>query len=317
CKGLKDGARTMSQELPILPDPRTRSRAKIDTMRQASTFTDTPSHAQSGDQLRPRSSQSADGPMSIVQRILNLDTRLPKSVANPLILDDQWFIGRIAAQVERTMGYWCFNPPCDKKEQLQLYIRGRLSNTKFTRWIYLAVTGVIESFFTGDMSHVKLHNSLIGSIEGSLRTGLALELAPRDMRNQWSDWIHVSLMVMLFNNLNTYQALRTIAPVVLQVTYATPTLWPADSDLTRVPLSNILASTYYELTYFALADCTYAMLSGLPQQIEYNTDVYSPVPLPSWHQLTHEFPTELILVLADINACRDNSPYARGWRDIE
>jgi hypothetical protein len=59
------------------------------------------------------------------------------------------------------------------------------------------------------------------------------------------------------------------------------------------------------------------MASGLPQLIEYDTTIYQRPKHSAPHQWLHSSPTELQLVLTDINACRDKSPHARDWRDIE
>ncbi|ELU35799.1 hypothetical protein AG1IA_10171 [Rhizoctonia solani AG-1 IA] len=155
-------------------------------------------------------------------------------------------------------------------------------------------------------------------IQGSLAAELTLDLAPREMQKRWSEWLHVSLIKTVFiNNLNAYQALRNIAPIFLQVIYSMPTLWPAHSDLARVPLPGILNLPTHQFAYFSLIDCTYAMVSGLPQQVEYDTTIHSPLPSSSRYQITHGFPNELLLMLADINACRDMSPHARRWEHIE
>ncbi|CAE6475428.1 unnamed protein product [Rhizoctonia solani] len=311
-RGPQDVALAFSQELTSLLDPNPSTRAKIHMVHQVSTPDSASSHIQNTGQPCSCPSQPADGLMSIFRKKV---AQLPKSLPDQLIQDERWFIERIIAQTEKVMGYWYFNPPCNNKQQLHLYIYGRMGNTKFTRWILLAVMGVIESLFTGDMSHAQLHNSLIQRIEGSLRAELALELTPREMRNRWVDWIHVSLMAMLFNNLDTHQTLRRIVPVLLQVIYSNPALWSTDSDLTRVPLSNILVSASHELAYFAFVDCTYAMVSGLPQQVEYDTTIYSRLPQPSWHQLTHEFPTELLLLvhLLAWQSCPAEYKFTESW----
>ncbi|QRW20889.1 Fungal Zn(2)-Cys(6) binuclear cluster domain [Rhizoctonia solani] len=255
------------------------------------------------------------GSASVFRQIIKLYSQLPKSLSDPFnFLDDQWFIQHIVAQTEGTMGYWYFRPlqKCDSRQQIQLKVSGRLNNTKFTRWIYLAVIGIVRSFLTGDMSHIQLHNSWMDYIQGSLAAELTLDLAPREMQERWSEWLHVSLIKTVFiNNLNAYQALRNIAPIFLQVIYSMPTLWPAHSDLARVPLPGILDLPTHQFAYFSLIDCTYAMVSGLPQQVEYDTTIHSPLPSSSRYQITHGFPNELLLMLADINACRDMSPHAR------
>ncbi|KAF8686354.1 hypothetical protein RHS04_00148 [Rhizoctonia solani] len=301
------------------PTPEIHTFDQVDTSGGTSAFTRTVDHNfYCSSQL---ALQATEGSASVFRQIIKLYSQLPKSLSDPFnFLDDQWFIQHIVAQTEGTMGYWYFRPlqKCDSRQQIQLKVSGRLNNTKFTRWIYLAVIGIVRSFLTGDMSHIQLHNSWMDYIQGSLAAELTLDLAPREMQERWSEWLHVSLIKTVFiNNLNAYQALRNIAPIFLQVIYSMPTLWPAHSDLARVPLPGILDLPTHQFAYFSLIDCTYAMVSGLPQQVEYDTTIHSPLPSSSRYQITHGFPNELLLMLADINACRDMSPHARRWEHIE
>ncbi|CAE6475415.1 unnamed protein product [Rhizoctonia solani] len=283
------------------------------------------SHAQSPEaslQLSPLQStiKAGHGLVSVTWEMVKLYTQLSSPISSSLgtPLDDQWFIGYILAQMEKTTNHWYFKPTEDQKQRFRHHTYLRLNNTKFSRWILFVSMGIIESSLAGDMSRVQRHSSLMEHIEGSLKAELTLELTPHEMRCRWSDWIHVSLIKTTFiPGFNTYQVLRSLAPVFLQATYSNPTLWPSGSDFTRVPLSSILASISNELTYFALLDCTYAMASGLPQLVEYDTTIYQQPKYSAPHQWLHSSPTELQLVLADINACRDKSPYARDWRDIE
>lgn len=125
------------------------------------------------------------------------------------------------------------------------------------------------------------------------------------------------MKTMTIQSSSIYQLLRTITPTFLQVVYSDPQLWPYGCNLTCIPLSNILASEAHELAFFAFTDCTCAMAFGLPQQVEYETTVYSLPDRPPSHQWAHSTPADFQLLLADINACRDKSPSARDWKDIE
>ncbi|KDN33681.1 hypothetical protein RSAG8_13233, partial [Rhizoctonia solani AG-8 WAC10335] len=122
---------------------------------------------------------------------------------------------------------------------------------------------------------------------------------------------------MMTHSSNIYQVLQSITPTFLQVVFADPTLWPDNSNVTHVPLSNILALETHQLAFFALLDCTCALAFGLPQQVEYNTTIYPQTSNSLWHQWTHSIPGDFQLILAAINACRDKSPVARDWEDIE
>ncbi|KAF8754580.1 hypothetical protein RHS01_05931 [Rhizoctonia solani] len=232
--------------------------------------------------------------------------------------DNQPFADYLIARMERLTNYWYFKPTEYQKQQLRDNVHRRLNNTKFSRWIMLAGTGAIESFLAGDTPQMHRQASLMERIAGALKAELTVDLGPRETRNRWSDWIQVSLMkTTLIPGFNTYEVLRNLAPVFLQVAYSNPALWPSGSDLTRVPLCNILGSDANELSYFAMIDCSYAMASGLPQLIEYDTNIYQQSNPLAPHQWLHSSPTELQLILADINSCRDKSPNARSWRDIE
>ncbi|KAF8714689.1 hypothetical protein RHS03_00150, partial [Rhizoctonia solani] len=309
---------TRSRETSSSPDSACCQTPEIYSPDQLSIFDSTFSPTRGTDVDPLQHSSSAIQAMETFQKIASLCTQIPKPMPGSLTPEDQWFIEQIVVQTQRVMNYWYFKLPSDNKQELQLYVYDRLNSTRFSRWIFLAVMGTLESFLTGDMSRIPLHKSMIEHIEGSLGAEMTLELAPRELRNLWTDWIRVSVMGgLFFTNLNTYQTLRKIAPIFLKVIYSNPALWPAESDLTRIPLSSLLTSASQELTYFALVDCVYAMVSGLPQQVEYDTRIYSSLSFSSSDNLAHGVPPELLLVLADINSCRDKSPHARRWEHIE
>jgi hypothetical protein len=125
------------------------------------------------------------------------------------------------------------------------------------------------------------------------------------------------MRTMVVRSTNAYQMLRIISPTFLQVVYSDPTLWPRTCSPTYVLLYNILSSDITELAFFALMDCTCAMAFGIPQQIEYDTNIHSQITHTPSHQWAHSTPIYFQLLLADINACRDKSPAARDWKDIE
>ncbi|KAJ1305332.1 hypothetical protein OPQ81_000348 [Rhizoctonia solani] len=269
-----------------------------------------------------RSTVVTGSAMSILQQIGGPCTRLPHSVPGPskTCLDSQWLINTIIARVEKAMARWYLKPTNHQKEHFRQDTVQRLRYSKFARWIGLVGGSLIESFLTGDMSHSRIHNAWLEYIENSLKRELTLDLAPWEIRERRTNLVHVSLMkTMLIHSSNTYQLLRHITPVFLQVAYSTPALWLNDCDLTRIPLLNILTSGCHELAYFAFIDCTYAMISGLPQQVEYDTTI-PPRPRRSRsYQWAPNSSLEMLLALADINACRDKFPSSqlRDWKDIE
>lgn len=115
----------------------------------------------------------------------------------------------------------------------------------------------------------------------------------------------------------TYKALKSATPAFLQLVFSNPTLWPASCDPTSIPLANMLTSPRHELSYFALMDSICAMVFGLSQQVEYDTSFDRLPPNSNFHEWLHSSPAEFQIRLAEINACRDKSPIAPNWREIE
>jgi hypothetical protein len=130
--------------------------------------------------------------------------------------------------------------------------------------------------------------------------------------------VQVSLLrTLLVHSSNMYQVLRNATPMFLQLVFSDPTLWPRNCDPTSVPLASALASPRHKIACFALIDPLCAMAFGLPQQVEYDTS-FDSLPLSSNpHEWVHCSPIEFQITLAEINACRDNSPNARDWQEIE
>ncbi|CAE6426541.1 unnamed protein product [Rhizoctonia solani] len=266
------------------------------------------------------SCRSTDGPTLILRKIINFQAQSPYSPLDPLrtFFDSQWFVEYIIGQSDKLTDSWYLKPVNCPRKRLQKDAVLRLQNSNLTRWVALVGMGVLESVIKGDMSQLRLHNFWIGHIEGSLKRELLLDLAPHEARDRHSDLVHITLLkTMLIHSSNTYQVLRSVTPAFLQLAFSDPALWSSNFSLTSVPLSTILTSEAHELAYFALIDCASATAFGLPQQVEYDTTIHSSPGYYSSHQWAHSSPTEFQLVLADINACRDGSPNARDWRDIE
>ncbi|CAE6487280.1 unnamed protein product [Rhizoctonia solani] len=226
----------------------------------------------------------------------------------------------LLAQHGKFMEQWYFRPAHIQKTTFQQGVVTRLQSslTGFSRWIALIGMGICEAFMKGDTSQNQLHSSWMGYIENTLKCELSYDTVSYEAQTRRRDWVHVSLLrTLITHNSNVYQVLRNLTPVFLQLTFSDPALWPSESSLEQVPLLNVLAFGSHELAYFALIDSTYSMAFGVPQQVEYDTTIYTlPSTLP-WHQWAHGSPAEFQVVLAGINACRDRSPTARDWREIE
>ncbi|KAJ1305334.1 hypothetical protein OPQ81_000350 [Rhizoctonia solani] len=266
-------------------------------------------------------------PLSMLRKIINSQAQLPYSLVDPMktFLNSSWIVDYILEKSDKYLEQWYFRPVNYPRKRSQEAVVMRLNTSPITRWLSLVAMSIFEAFSTGDTSQDRIHITWIGYIEGCLMRELARELAPRQTQDRHSDSLHVAIMkTKIIHSSSTYQILRNMTPTFLQVAYSEPKIWPNGCDPAYIPLSNILGSESHELAYFALIDCTYSMASGLPQQVEYDTTVYEHPIVPSGrpssdasHQWAHSSPSEFQLVLADINACRDKSPAARDWRDIE
>ncbi|CAE6451185.1 unnamed protein product [Rhizoctonia solani] len=214
--------------------------------------------------------------------------------------------------------YWYFKPTNYPRRNFLEDSVHRLQTSIFNRWVTLVAVGIVQSFLTGDVSQCSQNSYWIGHIENFAKRELTRDLVPREMQERRKDWVHISLMKTITTQSSSiYQLLRNITPTFLQVVYSTPQLWLYGCNPTCIPLSNILASEIHELAFFALMDCTCAMAFGLPQQVEYDTTIYSLAIRSASHQWAHSIPANFQLLLVDINTCRDKSPHAREWREIE
>ncbi|KAL5633969.1 hypothetical protein ACGC1H_005977 [Rhizoctonia solani] len=261
------------------------------------------------------------GPMSTFRNLAGLYLQLPRYSFNPLkiFFTNPSFDYYLWTQYTKLAGKWYFKPANMHKQTFEQCIAHPLqtSPTDYSRWIALISLGICEALLTEDGSQDQLHSLWIKYIEGSLRRELSYDTASRDLQSRRRDWVHVSLLsTLVIHSSDVYQVLRSVSPAFLQSAFSNPALWPSGSNPAYIPLMSVLTVGSHELAYFALIDCTCAMTLGVPQLVEYNTTIYAPNATPS-HQWAHGSPTEFQVVLAEINACRDKSPAARDWREIE
>ncbi|CAE7186262.1 unnamed protein product [Rhizoctonia solani] len=247
-------------------------------------------------------------------------SRLPVSPSDPIIayLDSPQFEIFFMSYFRRMTSYSYFRPVKDQTEELQTQILQRIRSSHFSRWVMLVCAKICEAIVDGDNSQTALHYRWLGDIEMVLRRRLSQDPTPHEADSLRGDSLEISLLkTALGRSSNAYTVLRNATPNFLQTTYGLPDLWSSDSDPTLIPLLNLIGSKYHGLTAFALVDCTFAMLFGLPQQVEYDTGSGT---LPKGflaQEWSYSTPTKSHILLADINACRDQSLRARDWREIE
>ncbi|EUC60491.1 fungal Zn(2)-cys(6) binuclear cluster domain protein, putative [Rhizoctonia solani AG-3 Rhs1AP] len=261
------------------------------------------------------------GPMSTFRNLAGLCVQQSRHSFDPfkITLTNPYLDKYLWTQYVKLMEKWYFRPANMHKQTLQCIAHPpQISLTNYSRWIALISLGICEAFMKDDMSQNQLHSVWMKYIEGSLRRELSYHTASRDLESRRRDWVLVSLLrTLVIHSSDVYQVLRSVIPVFLQLAFSNPALWPSGTSLAYVPLMNILNMGSHELAYFALIDCACAMTLGVPQLVEYDTTMYAPPSTTPLHQWAHGSPTEFQLVLAEINACRDKSPAARDWREIE
>ncbi|CAE7212355.1 unnamed protein product [Rhizoctonia solani] len=264
--------------------------------------------------------KATEGPMSILRKIVSLQMQLPHSPSDPLknFLNSQWSLEYILAHSDQARDHWYFKPINYKQQRPQEDTILRLRTSNFARWISLLGIALTDAFFTGDMSQSSLYDLWLVRTEDAVKRELTRDLPPRETQQHLSDLVHIVLLkTMMIRSSNSYQMLQSITPTFLQVVYSNPKLWPIGSDFAYVSLSHILASKACDLAIFTFMDCTCAMAFGLPQHVEYDTTICPQPNSSPAIQWAYGSPVEFQAVLIDINACRDRSPTARDWREIE
>ncbi|CCO36883.1 hypothetical protein BN14_11030 [Rhizoctonia solani AG-1 IB] len=93
-------------------------------------------------------------------------------------------------------------------------------------------------------------------------------------------------------------------------------LWPTQHDPTLVSMAHVLACPRYSPACYMAIDVMGSMVYGLPQLVDYNTHIELFHPEPHPMERFSCFPGEFVVLLAKINACRDQTS-TEGWQSIE
>ncbi|CAE7188532.1 unnamed protein product [Rhizoctonia solani] len=265
--------------------------------------------------------QIAEGPTLTFRKLACLYLQSPRHTFDPkILLTSPSFDEYLLAQHDRLVDRWDFKPTHIHKHIFRANLLDILqrSISGFSRWIALINYGICEAFILGDPSQNRLHSLWMECIGNTLKRELSAGSHSLEVQSCRRDWIYVSLMrSLVIHSSDVYRVLKSVTPAFLELAFSNPALWPSGSNLAYIPLANVLTiESSHELVYFTLIDCTYSMAFGVPQLVEYDTTVY-PSPGSSSHQWAHGCPAEFQVALTEINACRDSSPSARGWNEIE
>ncbi|ELU39714.1 fungal zn(2)-Cys(6) binuclear cluster domain-containing protein [Rhizoctonia solani AG-1 IA] len=259
-------------------------------------------------------------PSASINPFLIASQLLPSSPSDPIAayLGGSQFEHYALSLFERTIGHAYFKPMKDHLAQLRGAMVSRLRASPSSRWIILISIKIYEDIIEGDRSQTDIHVHWIERTAASIYRRFGQNLTPQETKYLRADWLEISIISSIFGRgPNAYVALRNATPTFLQGVYSLPGIWSGGSDPTLIPLLEVIKSEDYSLSTYTLVDCMCALSFGLPQQIEYDTTarVLPDDFLP--HEWATGIPTEFHLLLADINACRDKSPRARDWREIE
>ncbi|CAE6360131.1 unnamed protein product [Rhizoctonia solani] len=247
-----------------------------------------------------------------LQQLFKIFSQIPLAPSNPTaaFLSSSQFEDCIMAHCDQMLAYLYFKPIKDQKAQYLELVTSRLRSSWIARLAILLDARVCESIIE-DTFQPHLYDRLIGDLEVAIKTVLAWDPTSPEA------YCITAMKTVVGPSSNMIQVLQSATPTFLQTAYSCPELWANNSDSTFIPLLNTAVLERHELTTFAFIDCICAMVFGVPQQVDYDTSTNScPVgPLP--FEWSHGCPMEFLLLLAEINACRDKRPDIRDWREIE
>ncbi|CEL57365.1 C6 finger domain protein, putative [Rhizoctonia solani AG-1 IB] len=191
------------------------------------------------------------------------------------------------------------------------------------------VHGVMECVIS---HYAKIHDSVIegnhsmytygftrwiDGFENAVRKRLEEALAGYEFQDRINDVLEMLLVKSRYlGTAATYSLFCRFVPSFLQIVYSDPALCPPQHDPTLVSMAHILAGPRCGPVSYMMIDVMSSMVYGLPQLVDYNTHI------EFFHPELHPverfgcFPGEFVVLLAKINACRDQTS-TEGWQSIE
>ncbi|CAE7146339.1 unnamed protein product [Rhizoctonia solani] len=250
--------------------------------------------------------------------LFELASRMSKSV--PVPSNIQEITEYVISHFDRMLNTIYFKP--ERSEQIQKFQRmalWRMSTCGFARQGMLIDARIHDSILEGSHSiHSNEFTHWINVFEQAVLVRLNEPLTHYELQERLNDILEMFFTKSrLHDAATTYQFFCCTTPNFLQIIYSDSTMWPAQSDPTVVSIAHILASSSnYWPAYYMLMDVMGSMIYGVPQRVDYSTDIKpfhaEPHPL-EWADC---IPGEFMVLLAKINACRDQRS-AEDWRDIE
>ncbi|CEL60442.1 Zinc-cluster protein [Rhizoctonia solani AG-1 IB] len=236
----------------------------------------------------------------------------------PFSTDMQDIVRYIKSHFDRMLGITYFRP---SQAHVEGFLRGTLSRMltcDFARKARLIDAKIIDSILDGsDSLHYDSFTIWIEKFEEEVQARLDQPLTSYEIQERLTDLLEMFFLKgAIYSASTTYQLFCHTAPSFFRMASSDPMLQPAQNDSNLVSIAHLLASPRYGTAHFMLMDIMGSMIYGLPQVVTYQTNI-EPFHLePHAVEWIHGFPGEFQILLAKINACRDQEKWG-GWQDIE
>ncbi|EUC53638.1 fungal Zn(2)-cys(6) binuclear cluster domain protein, putative [Rhizoctonia solani AG-3 Rhs1AP] len=248
--------------------------------------------------------------------LFELASRMSRSVSIPL--DVQNITEYVISHWDRMMNITYFTPPGEQIEKFSRVSRWRMATSSFARQGMLIDARIHESILEGNhFNYSGEFTRWIEEFEQAVLARLNEPMGTCELQERLRDILEMFFAKSrLLNAATTYELFRRVASHFLQMIYSDPTLWSSQSDPILVSIAHLLASVNYGPPSYMVMDIMGSMIYGLPQLVDYNTNIklFHAEPHPvEWIDC---FPGEFMILLAKINACRDQRS-TEDWQDIE
>ncbi|KAF8713097.1 hypothetical protein RHS03_00703, partial [Rhizoctonia solani] len=242
---------------------------------------------------------------------------IPRSLPSPS--DIQEAIKYVRLHIERMLGITYFKPPQAHIDTFLRKILSRIWTCNFARKARLLDAKVTLSIFQGsdNLYYHNLANS-IKQFEQEVQARLNESLTSYEIQERLTDLLEMLFLKGAIHDApTTYRIFCHMAPSFFKMVYSDRTLQPAQNSSFLASVAHVLASSRHGTAHFMLMDIMGSMIYGLPQLAAYdtNTELFHAEPHPvEWINC---FPGEFQILLAKINACRDQEEAGKGWQSVE
>ncbi|CAE6428203.1 unnamed protein product [Rhizoctonia solani] len=246
---------------------------------------------------------------------LTLTSEIPRGVSiTPS--DVRNIVDYVLSHYDRVRSTMYFNPQGDPIERMRRIVVWRLSTCAFARGGMLIDAKIRDSVLEErDCSYDREFARWIEGFEQAVRERLDQLTTSEELRERLIDSLEIFFAKsVILGATVTYRLFCQFAPKFLQIVNHTTPLRSAQHDST-VSIAHLLASPFYKCADYMFMDIVGSMVYGLPQVLEYNTDInlsHTRLHPVEWHNC---LPGKLLVVLAKLNVFRDGG--IGDWQELE